>query len=313
MLKYIIKRFFLMLVLLFGVSVIAFFVVRLIPGDTVTVMLGARYNEAQAEVLRQQYGLDQPLISQYLLWITQVFKGDLGYSFFTKLPVSETIVKRLPVTLELAGFSLLFALVIGLPLGVIAAVKRNRLPDQLISLFGMLGISLPGFWLGTMMILFFSLKLKWFASSGYVPVREDLLLNLKGMVMPAIALGLAVSAVIMRTARSAMLEVIHKDYISLAKVKGVSENKIIFLHALKNAMIPIITVIGIQAGYLLGGSVVIEQVFSMPGIGRLVLEAITNRDYILLQGLILFIATTFVVINLIVDILYAVFNPKITY
>jgi len=311
--KYIIRRLLLMVVLLFGVSMIAFFMVRLIPGDTVTIMLGARYNEEQAQILREQYGLNQSLITQYGIWIKQVISGDLGYSFFTKLPVIETIMKRLPVTLELAGFSLLFAVLIGLPLGVIAAVKRNQLPDQLISLFGMLGLSLPGFWLGTLMILFFSLKLKWLPSSGYVPMSEAAISNIKAMIMPAIALGMAVSAVIMRTARSAMLEIIHKDYIQLAKVKGVSYHRVVFIHALKNAMIPIITVIGIQAGYLLGGSVVIEQVFSLPGIGRLVLEAINNRDYILLQGLILFIASTFVFINLVVDILYAVFNPKITY
>ncbi len=311
--KYILKRILLMFVLLFGVSLIAFFIVRLIPGDTVTIMLGARYNEEQAAILRMQYGLDKSLVTQYLIWIKNVLSGDLGYSFFTKQPVIKTILGRLPVTIELASLSLLFATIIGIPAGVISAVRKNGLVDQIITSIGMLGISIPNFWLGTLIILLFSLTFNILPSSGYVKPTVDLLMNIKYMIMPSIALSFAVGAVVMRMSRSAMLEVINKDYIELAKMKGVTSRKLIFVHALKNAMIPIITVIGIQAGYLLGGSVVIEQVFSLPGIGRLVLESINNRDYILLQGIILFISAIFVIINLIVDILYAFVNPKITY
>ncbi len=311
--KYILKRILLMFVLLFGVSLIAFFIVRLIPGDTVTIMLGARYNEEQAAILRMQYGLDKSILTQYLIWIKNVLSGDLGYSFFTKQPVIKTILSRLPVTIELASLSLLFATIVGIPAGVISAVRKNGLVDQIITSISMLGISIPNFWLGTLIILLFSLTFKVLPSSGYVKPSVDLLMNIKYMIMPSIALSFAVSAVVMRMSRSAMLEVINKDYIELAKMKGVTSRKLIFVHALKNAMIPIITVIGIQAGYLLGGSVVVEQVFSLPGIGRLVLESINNRDYILLQGIILFISAMFVIINLIVDILYALVNPKITY
>lgn len=302
-----------MVLLLLGVSIIAFFIVRLIPGDTITVMLGARYNEEQAAILRAAYGLDRSIPAQYGIWIRGVVSGDLGFSFFTKKPVLATIGERLAVTAQLAGLSLLFAVVFGLTAGVLAAVKRNGIIDQIVSFMSMLGISVPNFWLGTLMILIFSLSFRWLPSGGYVPASEGLAENLRHMVMPALALGFAVSAVVMRSTRSAMLEVLHKDYIDLAKVKGVSPGKLIFLHTLKNALIPIITIIGIQAGYLLGGSVVIEQVFNLPGIGRLVFEAINNRDYILLQGLILFIAAAFVVINFIVDLLYAWINPKITY
>lgn len=310
---YIVKRLLISLVLLLGISIIAFFIVRLIPGDTITVMLGSRYNEEQAMRLRENYGLDRSLTVQYGLWIKNVLSGDLGNSFFTKKPVLETIAERLVVTGQLAGWALTFALVFGLTGGVLAAVNRNGPIDQGVSFLSMLGISVPNFWLGTMMILVFSLGFQWFPSGGYQPISQGLTVHLKSMVMPAVALGFAVSAVIMRSARSAMLEVLNKEYMDLAKMKGVSPGKMIFLHALKNALIPIITVVGIQAGYLLGGSVVIEQVFNLPGVGRLVFEAINNRDYVLLQGVILFIASAFVVINMVVDLLYALINPRITY
>lgn len=302
-----------MMMLLLGVSLVAFFIVRLIPGDTVTVMLGARYSEELAASLRGKYGLDQSLPHQYMIWITNVFQGDLGDSLFTRKPVLDSILERLPVTLELTFLSLIFAITVGVPTGILAAVKRNSWFDQVVTGVSMLGISVPAFWLGTLMILFFSLQLGWLPSGGYVKLTHDVGENIRHMIMPAVALSFAVSAVVMRMSRSAMLEVINMDYIDLARVKGVSPRRLIVVHALRNALISIVTVIGIQAGYLLGGSVVIEQVFSLPGIGRLVLEAITNRDYILLQGVILFISFVFVVINLIVDLLYAAINPKITY
>lgn len=310
---YIIRRVLLIIPILFGISLIAFFLVRLIPGDTVTVMLGPLYTEEQAAILRERYGLDRSLIYQYWVWISGVVRGDLGHSFFTGQPVLQSILMRLPVTLELAAISLLFAVFIGVPIGTWAAVRRNGFIDYFASFFGMLGISIPGFWLGTIFILVFSLFLGLLPSGGFVGLDQGIWANLRHMIMPGIALGMAVSAVVMRMSRSAMLEVINQDYIAMARVKGVSEKRLIFMHALKNALIPILTVIGIQAGYLLGGSVVIEQVFSLPGVGRLVFQAINNRDYVLLQGAILFIAFAFVVINLVVDILYAMVNPKISY
>jgi peptide/nickel transport system permease protein len=311
--KYIVKRLLVAIPVLFGISLIAFFLVRLVPGDTVTAMLGANYNEEQAGVLRAKYGLDKPVMLQYLLWIGHVLQGDFGASSFTNQPVLQSIMERLPITLELTLISVLLAVIIAIPLGTLAAIRRNSALDYSASFLGMLGISVPNFWLGTLLILFLSLKMGWVPSGGYVPFTEDPAGNLQRMIMPALALGTAVGAVVMRMTRSSMLEVIGQEYIKMARAKGVTNLMLIWRHALKNAMIPIVTVIGIQTGYLLGGSVVIEQIFSLPGIGQLALQAISNRDYALLQGTILFVASAFVVINLLVDILYAFLNPKIRY
>ncbi|MFW5786653.1 MAG: ABC transporter permease [Halanaerobiales bacterium] len=311
--KYIMKRILISLIVLFGISIIAFFLVRLVPGDTVTAMLGVNYNEAQAEQLRAKYGLDRPIPVQYGLWISNVIKGDFGRSFFTQKPVLNSIMLRLPVTLQLMGMSLIYCIFIAIPLGTIAAVKRNSWADYGASIMGLLGVSVPNFWLGTIMILFLSLKLKWFPSGGFVPFTESIISNLHYMFMPSIALGAAVGAVIMRMTRSSMLEVMGQNYIEMARAKGVPDKRLIISHALKNALIPVITVLGIQMGYLLGGSVVIEQIFSLPGVGRLALQAISNRDYALMQGTILFVASGFVLINLFVDIIYAVIDPRIKY
>jgi len=313
MLSYILRRIAAGLPVLFGISLLAFFLVRVVPGDTVTVMLGNQYNEAMAEALRAKYGLDQPVIVQYVIWLKGILSGDFGQSSVNAQPVVSAIIERLPVTLELTAISLLFAVFIGIPLGVWAAVRRNSLVDYCASFFGLIGISVPGFWLGTLFILFFSLKLGWLPSGGFTYLWVDPVANLKCMVMPGIALGTAVSAVVMRMSRSAMLEVIEQEYIKMAKAKGVPEFLLTFRHALKNALVPIITILGLQVGSLLGGSVVIEQVFSLPGIGQLALSAITERDYPMMQGTIMFIATTFLVINLLVDVLYAFINPRIRY
>lgn len=311
--KYIFKRILISLPVLWGISIIAFFIVRLVPGDTVTTMLGAHYNEEQASILRAKYGLDQPLVLQYLIWMGNVLKGDLGQSTFTSQPVLSAILERLPVTLELTILSLLYAMLVGIPLGVLAAIKHNSSLDYGASFLGMLGVSVPTFWLGTLMILLLSLKLGWLPSGGFVHLTEDPLGNLKRMLMPMIAMGTTVAAVVIRMTRSAMLEVLSQEFIKMAQAKGVSSWLLIWKHAFKNALIPVITALGIQAGYLLGGSVVIEQIFSLPGIGLLALQAINNRDYALLQGTILFIASSFVLINLMVDIIYAFLNPKIRY
>ena len=311
--RYILKRILIAIPVLIGISLIAFFTIRLVPGDTVTAMLGVNYNQQQAEVLRHKYGLDQPLVVQYLKWMKNVLQGDLGQSFFTNEPVFQSIVDRLPVTLELMFMSLLYSIFIAIPLGVIAAVFRNQPIDYGASFLGLLGVSIPNFWLGTLMILFFSLTLGWFPSGGFVSLLENPLANLRHMLLPSIALGASVGAVVMRMTRSSMLEVLGKEYIEMARAKGVSQKLLVLKHALKNALIPVVTVIGIQMGYLLGGSIVIEKIFSLPGVGQLALQAITNRDYALMQGTILFVATGFVVINLIVDIIYAFLNPQIRY
>ena len=313
LLKYIIKRILVALPVIFGISIIAFFLIRLVPGDTITALLGANYNEEQALILRAKYGLDEPVVIQYLIWLKNVFAGDFGISFFTKEPVVKIILERLPVTFELMLISLLYSIFIAIPLGTIAALKRNSAADYGASIFGLLGVSIPNFWLGILLISFFSLKLRWFPSGGYVGFFENPIENIKFMIMPSIALGTAVGAVIMRMTRSSMLEVLGQDYIKMADAKGVTSKRLIIHHALKNSFVPVVTVLGIQMGYLLGGSVVIEKIFSLPGIGQLSLQAITNRDYSLLQGCILLIASGFVIINLIVDIIYAFLDPKIRY
>lgn len=313
MLKYIVRRILVSIPVLFGISIVTFLMIRLVPGDTVTALLGTRYSEEQAVQLKAYYGLDKPLYVQYLIWIGNVLRGDLGRSSFSGDSVMQSIIERLPVTLELTLISVLIASLIGIPLGIWAAYRHNRLPDYMATVVGLLGISIPGFWLGTIFILLFALKLGWAPSSGYISFWENPLENLHHMWMPGIALGAAVSAVVMRMTRSTMLEVLSEDYMKMARAKGMSPLRILIRHAFKNAMIPIITVLGIQIGYLIGGSVVIEQIFSLPGIGRLALQAITNRDYALMQGTILFVGFCFVVINLIVDILYSILNPKIRY
>lgn len=311
--KYILKRVLIAIPVLFGISIISFFMVRLVPGDTVTALLGANYNEEQAMILREKYGLDKHLIVQYGIWLGKLFQGDFGQSSFTSQPVLVAILERLPVTLELTIVSVVFALLIAIPFGAYAAWKRNSPVDYGASFFGMFGISVPNFWLGTLLILLFSLHWGILPSGGFVPLSESVWGNMRSIIMPGLALGTAVGAVVMRMTRSSMLEVIDEEYMKMARAKGVSNRRWLWKHGMKNALIPVITVVGIQTGYLLGGSVVIEQIFSLPGIGQLALQAIANRDYSLLQGTVLFIATAFVVINLIVDLIYSLINPKIRY
>ncbi|PNV61202.1 glutathione ABC transporter permease GsiC [Clostridium sp. chh4-2] len=313
MARYIAKRLLSIIPVLFGISLVVFFSVRLIPGDFATIALGTQYTEEAARVLRAQYGLDRSLVEQYFIWLVQLLQGNMGYSYTSGSAVSALLGAALPVTLELTFLSLLMAVFIGIPMGYWAGCKRNKLPDSLVTITGLLGISIPGFWLGTMMILLLSLKLGWFSSGGFIPLSEGLLLNLKSMVMPVLALGSAVSAVVMRSSRSAMIEVIDQEYIKMVRAKGASGKRVIFKHAVRNTLVNVLTILGLQTGSLLGGSVVIEKIFSLPGIGSLALKAITSRDYLLLQGTVLFVALMFVLINLIVDLLYCVVNPQIKY
>lgn len=313
MIRYIIKRILGILPVLLGISIVVFFAVRLIPGDYATITLGTQYTEKAAALLREKYGLDQPLVYQYLLWLKGILTGDFGFSYISNQPVLSLLISRLPVTLELTVLSLLMAVLVGVPMGYWAACKRNKLPDSLVTVTGLLGISIPNFWLGTMMILLFSLKWKWFPSGGFTPLSDGLGANLRSMVLPAIALGMAVSAVVMRSSRSAMIEVTDQEYMKMAKAKGLSGIPLITRHGVKNTLVNVLTILGLQAGSLLGGSVVIEQIFSLPGIGSLALQSINNRDYLVLQGTVLFIAVMFVLINLIVDLLYCIVNPQIRY
>lgn len=313
MIRYIIKRILGILPVLLGISIVVFFAVRLIPGDYATVTLGTQYTEEAAALLREKYGLDQPLIYQYFVWLKGILTGDFGFSYISNQPVLSLLVSRLPVTLELTVLSLLMAVLVGVPMGYWAACKRNKLPDSLVTVTGLLGISIPNFWLGTMMILLFSLKWKWFPSGGFTPLSDGLGPNLRSMFLPAVALGMAVSAVVMRSSRSAMIEVTDQEYMKMAKAKGLSGITLVTRHGVKNTLVNVLTILGLQAGSLLGGSVVIEQIFSLPGIGSLALQSINNRDYLVLQGTVLFIAVMFVLINLIVDLLYCIVNPQIRY
>ena len=313
MIRYIIKRILGILPVLLGISIVVFFAVRLIPGDYATITLGTQYTEEAAALLREKYGLDQPLVYQYLLWLKGILTGDFGFSYISNQPVLSLLISRLPVTLELTVLSLLMAVLVGVPMGYWAACKRNKLPDSLVTVTGLLGISIPNFWLGTMMILLFSLKWKWFPSGGFTPLSDGLGANLRRMALPAVALGMAVSAVVMRSSRSAMIEVTDQEYMKMAKAKGLSGIPLITRHGVKNTLVNVLTILGLQAGSLLGGSVVIEQIFSLPGIGSLALQSINNRDYLVLQGTVLFIAVMFVLINLIVDLLYCIVNPQIRY
>ncbi|MCX8117613.1 MAG: ABC transporter permease [Desulfobacterota bacterium] len=303
--QYIVRRLLIMLPVLFGISVIIFTIVRVIPGDPGYLMAGPHATKEQVEQIRAQLGLDQHPVKQYLLFIGNILQGDLGTSNRTGLPVLKEIAARLPNTLSLAFASILVATVFGVLTGIIAGVKQNSKFDYLSMLFALFGLSMPVFWLGLMLMLLFSIKLGWFPAVGAE--------SFKHLVLPAITLGANSTAIIARMTRSSMLEVIRLDYIRTARAKGLTERRVILRHALKNALIPVVTVIGLQTGTLLGGAVLTEIVFAWPGIGRLLVEAILSRDYPVVQGVVLVVATMFIFINLIVDILYSYLDPRIRY
>ncbi len=310
MLSYLLRRVLISLLVLFGLSVGVFGMVRLVPGDTAAALLGTSYTEAGAAALREELGLDEPLIVQYGIWLRGAAAGDFGRTIDGQ-PVASRIADALPVTLELMVIALGFAVLVGIPLGAVAAVRQRRPTDHAAGFLGLLGLSVPGFWLGTLMILLFALVLGWLPSGGFVPLTQDPLANLAHMLMPGVALGLAVMAVVLRMTRASMLEVLPQAYVRAARARGLSRASVVFRHALRNALIPVLTIIGIQAGYLLGGSVVIEEVFSLNGLGRLILYAINDRDYPLLQGAIMLVGTAFLAINLLVDIAYAWVDPRV--
>jgi peptide/nickel transport system permease protein len=314
--SYILRRLITIIPTLFGVSIIVFLVMRMIPGDTISAMIGTQFKltEAQAEALRAYYGLDKSLPEQYWLWLTAALRGDFGLSVRTGEPVLSEILDRFPLTLELALVAMVIAVVIGIPVGVASAVKRDSLLDSGGRLFALIGLALPSFWMGTLIIFVLSVYFGILPNSGnYVSLIEDPVENLKQIIFPAFTLGFAFSAAVMRTTRSALLEELNKDYARTARAKGRVESGVIFIHCLRNALIPIITLIGFQTGYLFGGAIIVEEVFAMPGVGRLLLTSINQRDYAMVQGTILFIAFNFVMINLIADVAYGAVNPTIRY
>jgi peptide/nickel transport system permease protein len=296
---------------LFLVSVIIFSLQHLLPGDPALVMAGEEHDPATIEQIRRQYHLDQPIPIQYIYWIKGVMSGDLGESIRIKEPVLSLIVEKLPVTMTLASMAIVIALVIGVGAGIVSAVKKDSIWDYAANGFALWGISTPNFWLGIMLIFLFSVKLGWLPASGYVPLTEDWRASLATMIMPAFVLGNAIAAILMRHTRSAMLQVLESDYIRTARAKGLLERNVILKHALRNALTPVITLGALEFGTLLSGAVLTEQIFTIPGFGKLIVDAVFNRDYAVVQGVVLVTATAYMILNLIADVAYILVNPRL--
>lgn len=314
--RYIIRRLLTLIPTLLGISIIVFLVMRLIPGDTISAMIGTQYKltEAQALALRAYFGLDKSLPEQYWGWLTAALQGNFGVSVRSGRSVLQEILSRFPLTFELALLATLIAVSVGIPIGLLSASRRGTMLDLGARTFALLGMALPSFLVGTLIIYFLSARLHILPNAGnYVSFWDNPLKNLTQMFFPALTLGLAFSASVMRTTRSAMLEQLNSDYLRTARAKGLPERTIVRRHALRNALIPIITIVGFEAGYLFGGAVIVEDVFALPGVGRLLLNAISQRDYALVQGTVIFIAFMFVLVNLLADIAYTFANPRIRY
>jgi peptide/nickel transport system permease protein len=309
--EFLVRRAFISAVTLLLISLIVFTGVRMIPGDPARVLAGTDADAAGLEEIREKYGLNAPLPLQYARWLGLALRGDLGESIRTRQSVAGTVARKLPITLELASLSLLVAIAIAIPAGVIAAVRRNTPWDLLASGVSLCGVSVPNFWLGIMLILLVSVRLGWLPASGFVPLVEDPIGNVKRMVMPALVLGTGLAAVLMRQTRNAMLEVLSADYVRTARAKGLAQMAVVVRHALRNGLIPVVTILGLQMGALMSGAVVTEQIFVLPGFGRLIVEAVFTRDYPLVQGVVLLTASSYVLINLLVDVSYTVLNPRI--
>ena len=305
------RRVLQMIPTLFFVSVIIFLLQQLLPGDPALVLAGEEKDPVVIEQIRQRYRLDQPLPVQYLAWIGGVFSGDLGESMRLKEPVARLVAQKLPVTIQLAVMAMLFTLAIGIPAGIISAVRKNTALDYAVNVVALWGISTPNFWLGIMMIFLFSVQLGWLPASGYVSPFEDLKASLAATIMPAFVLGNSFAGVIMRHTRAAMLQALESDYVRTARAKGLAEEKVILKHALRNALTPVITLGALELGTLLSGAVLTEQIFSVPGFGKLIVDAVFNRDYAVVQGVVLVTATTYVVLNLLADIGYILANPRL--
>jgi peptide/nickel transport system permease protein len=313
MAEYLVRRVIAMIPVLFGISILVFVLVHLIPGDVAQILLGTQATDAQVETLRRTFGLDRPLPVQYVDWLSHIVRGDFGVSLRTSRPVLPDLVSRFGVTLQLTLTSMIIALLVAIPLGAASAASRGRGSDAISRVVALLGLSIPNFWLGTLLILFVSVVLHWLPPVGFVSLLDNPWLALQTLILPALALGTAVAAFIMRMVRSSLLEVLRQDFIRTAHAKGLPETTVLYRHAFKNAFIPVLTVIGVQVGYLLGGAVIIESIFSLPGMGRFLLDSISNRDYSIVQGGVLFIALVFSLVNLSVDLAYGWLDPRIRY
>jgi len=296
---------------LFVVSLVTFLILWLVPGDITAEIAGPDATAEDLAAIRARLGLDRPLWERALAWYADLFRGDLGYSYLLNRPVSEAVLERLPVTLSLAGLALVMATAMGMLLGILAAVRHNTIVDQGAMITALIGLSIPDFWFGIVMIILFGVWLGWFPTGGFVPLSEDPVGWARSMALPAITLALTQMGVIARMTRSAMLDVLGQDYIRTARAKGMKRSTVVFRHGLRNAMIPIVTVVGVITGVLLSGAVVIETVYSLPGVGRLIIGAIQRRDFPIIQGGLLITACVFVFVNIVVDLLYAWFDPRV--
>jgi peptide/nickel transport system permease protein len=311
--RYVTRRVIQSVVVMFGISILVFLLVHLVPGDPIRVALGTQFDQDTYDTLRERAGFNQPLFVQYFTWLASAVQGDLGVSFRSGAPVTDLILGRLPATLTLAFASLVVALLISLPLGIISAVRSGSKLDHAATVFSQFGISIPDFWMGIMFILLFSLTLGWLPPSGYTPLTDDPVDWFSRLLMPAVTVGVVSGSVLTRFVRSSMLEALSQDYTRTARSKGLAERVVVTRHVLKNALIPVVTVAGLQLASLLGGVIIVEVVFSWPGLGQLALIAVQRRDYPVLQGAVLVMAITFLLINLVVDLLYAWLDPRIKY
>lgn len=303
--RYLLHRLLLLLPTLLGSVTLVFFLIHLVPGDPVEVMLGESASSADREALRRSLGLDLPVWTQYLLFLAALLRGDLGHSLFEQGSVAGLILLRFPATLELTLSAMTLALLIAFPLGIVAAARKGSWADQSSLLFSLLGLAMPNFWLGPLLMIIFSIELGWLPVSGRG--------GLAHLVLPSLTLGMVMSAILIRMVRSSLLETIHEDYIRTARAKGLSESKVWLRHALRNSLLSVITIAGLQFGSLLAGSIITETVFAWPGIGRLTVQAIQTRDYPLVQGCVLVISTSYLIVNLLTDILYRLVDPRVSY
>ena len=311
MLTFIARRILIAIPTVIVISVFVFLLQKLLPGDPVLAMAGEERDPEVLEFLREKYRLNDPLYIQYLTWAGNALRGDLGISLRTNMPVTELIAQKLPVTLQLAGMAMAIAIVIGIPAGVIAAVKKGTWVDYVTNVLALSGLSVPNFWLGIMLILLVSVKLGWLPASGYVSPAEDLGRSIQTMLMPAFVLGTALAATLTRHTRSAMLSVLSSDYIRTARAKGLREKAVILKHAFRNALTPIVTISALLFGELIGGAVLTEQIFTIPGFGKLVVDAVFTRDYAVVQGIVLCTAIGFILMNLLADVAYFLLNPRL--
>jgi len=308
---YILKRIWTLIPVLFIVSIVVFSIIHLTPGDPAAVMLGDQASDEEIQKVREQLGLNEPIVSQYIHWFTSIFKGDFGYSYFMNKPVLSAIYDHLGPTISLTIMAEIFAILFAIPLGVIAAKRKGTFSDQSIMVVSLVGISIPSFLLALFLVLIFSVQLRWLPVAGYIPFSTDIVAHYKHLLLPSIALGTMQASLIVRMTRASLLDVLSLDFIKALRAKGVKERVVIFNHALRNSFVPIITVIGQSIGTLVAGAAVTETIFNIPGIGQLILNSVERRDYAIIQGSILFVTFAYLIINLLIDVVYGVIDPRI--